>query len=102
MQGGADIVPVRLKNAVLRILSRSKYRQYYLQQPPGAACTPGAGNAPGGAASLGGPSQVTNFAFACIVTCPLASSHCRCAYSTWTACSAFQNAVEAAFSEQCL
>ncbi|BDA40427.1 Syndetin [Coccomyxa sp. Obi] len=56
-QGGADIVPVRLKNAVLRILGRSKYRQYYLQQTPGAAGTPGAGNAPGGAASPGGPSQ---------------------------------------------
>ena len=59
MQGGADIVPVRLKNAVLRILSRSKYRQYYLQQPVGAAGTLGAGNAPGGAASPGGPPQVT-------------------------------------------
>ena len=32
MQGGADAIPVRLKNAILRILSRSlaKYRSYYL------------------------------------------------------------------------
>ena len=34
-----DIVPVRLKNAVLRIVSRSKHRAYYLPQKesPGAA-----------------------------------------------------------------
>lgn len=40
IQGGLDIVPVRLRNAVLRILGRSKYRHFYLQQlppPPGAA-----------------------------------------------------------------
>ena len=28
-----DIIPVRLKNAVLRILAHSKYRAYYLPQP---------------------------------------------------------------------
>ena len=35
-QGGADKIPVRLKNAVLRILSRSltKYRSYYLPSMP--------------------------------------------------------------------
>ena len=35
-----DIVPVRLKNAVLRIVARSKHRAYYLpqrEQTPGAA-----------------------------------------------------------------
>lgn len=53
-QGGGDIVPVRLKNAVLRILGRSKYRQYYLQQP--AAATAGAA---GGAAGPGTPPQGT-------------------------------------------
>ena len=40
LQGGMDIVPVRLKNAVLRIVSRSKHRAYYLpqkEQPPGAS-----------------------------------------------------------------
>lgn len=40
LQGGLDIVPVRLKNAVLRIVGRSKHRNYYLQQMeqlPGAS-----------------------------------------------------------------
>ena len=39
LQGGMDIVPVRLRNAVLRIVARSKHRAYYLpqkDQPPGA------------------------------------------------------------------
>ena len=39
LQGGMDIVPVRLKNAVLRIVARSKHRAYYLpqrEQQPGA------------------------------------------------------------------
>ena len=39
-QGGMDIVPVRLRNAVLRIVARSKHRAYYLpqkEQPPGAS-----------------------------------------------------------------
>ncbi len=39
LQGGMDIVPVRLKNAVLRIVARSKHRAYYLpqkEQPLGA------------------------------------------------------------------
>lgn len=36
LQGGGDRIPVRLKNAILRILSRSltKYRSYYLPQMP--------------------------------------------------------------------
>lgn len=47
-QGGGDVVPVRLKNAVLRILGRSKYRQYYLQQQqPRVAAVGGAAGAPG-------------------------------------------------------
>ena len=41
-QGGMDIVPVRLRNAVLRVVSRSRHQAYYLplkeQQP--AAGTP--------------------------------------------------------------
>lgn len=32
LQGGMDIVPTRLKNAVLRIVARSKHRSYYLPQ----------------------------------------------------------------------
>ena len=32
VQGGMDIVPTRLKNAVLRIVARSKHRSYYLPQ----------------------------------------------------------------------
>lgn len=59
-QGGADIVPVRLKNAVLRILARSKYRQYYLQQPAAAAAAAAGGAGPGtppqGTPQYGGPS----------------------------------------------
>jgi hypothetical protein len=51
-QGGMDVVPVRLKNAVLRLLAHSKYRQHYLPaaaQPAGAA-----GGASSGSASAGG------------------------------------------------
>ena len=38
-QGGMDIVPVRLRNAVLRVVGRSRHRAYYLppkEQPPAA------------------------------------------------------------------
>ena len=38
-QGGLDIVPVRLRNAVLRVVGRSRHRAYYLppkEQPPAA------------------------------------------------------------------
>ena len=34
-----DIVPVRLKNAVLRIVSRSKHRAYYLPQKESCGAT---------------------------------------------------------------
>lgn len=41
LQGGMDIVPVRLRNAVLRVVGRSRHRAYYLppkeQQPPAGA-----------------------------------------------------------------
>ena len=39
LQGGLDIVPVRLRNAVLRVVGRSRHRAYYLppkEQPPAA------------------------------------------------------------------